>query len=53
MLAIESPMIPANAQNRVCAVEARMVWILKLRKKMKPSGASITTQISGVAASCW
>ena len=53
MDAIEMPITPAKAQNTAWAVLAFIVRILKLRKKMKPKGASITTQISGELNSVW
>ena len=47
--ASDSPMTPANSQNSSCAVLACIRLMPKLITITKPSGASMISQISGVA----
>ncbi|MNU05271.1 hypothetical protein D3C72_2500080 [compost metagenome] len=46
--ASERPITAQKAQKVICAVLADIVWIRKVKKKTKASGASITTHLSGV-----
>ena len=46
--ASDRPMTAQNAQNRACAAEADIVWTRNEKNSTKPSGASITTHLSGV-----